>query len=111
MVEFTKYARDKKQNKLEVGHVILLNGTHAVVEKINRFSRDKIPDIEVTLVETNWRGQDITTNRKTMEAKDYRTSVLIQCSTLRDDYDLHRKLLELAETARNKYDKPAFVKN
>jgi len=97
MVDFTKYARDKKQNKLEVGHVVFLDSKHAIVNKVKRLSRDKAPDIEVILVETNWRGENITTKKATWDATIYRKSNLIPHSQLRDDYALHKKILELIE--------------
>lgn len=105
-MKFKKVARDSKNKLLTVGDILMYNdgdgSSLGVVRRIVRHGRDRFPSVEVLQIQTDYIGRVKGTTKHTLTVDTYKTSHVMEPSTLRDDVQSYRYAKELRETVTAK---------
>ena len=104
-MKFKRIAKDKKGKILQEGDVITYKRDdviESVIEKIVRVSREEYPDMEVSEVITDWKGNVQSIRKNTLTHDLYRNCVLVHPSFLSGDSPKFQKLRQLSEKAFNR---------
>lgn len=95
-MNFRKQARDKKNQLLEAGDILQVNGTViAVVRKVVRQGRETLPYLLVSTIVESWPNTEIKTSRSTYDAEMYRRCYRLEPPMLRNDVPKFSKALAI----------------
>ena len=99
-MKMRKIAKDTKGKVLEEGDIILLHEENdtplvCVIRKMHQPTRDEFPELRVTKITTDWRGQNVTVDRVTLVFDQYKICHVIPPENLRDDVPVFVKAKEI----------------
>jgi len=97
-MKFSKIAKDTTGQVLDIGDILLYSNDGqaniAVIRKIVQRDRNQFPQLEVSVITADWRGQNVRAQHRVLAMETYKKARVSDPASLRSDVPLNKKVLQ-----------------